>query len=298
MNTFSKLILLGAFGGLVISATGCSKLQARDQLNRGVTAYKGAQFNSAIEHFQQAIQLDPTLVNAKIYLATAYQAQFIPGSPSPDNLQLGQQALDEYKVILDQDPNNANAIAGIARLNFDMGNLDEAQQYYTRSLSVSPNDPEAYYTLGDIAYQKVNKGITSARQSLGITDLNAPMVAARGASAKAKSACQALKAQDESIIDDGITQLNKALELRPNYADAMAYLNLLYRDKASLTCGDQTQYEALVKTANDFNDRSVAINKAAAAAQNKAESGGVVLNNSGSSSDSSSSGSSSGGGSQ
>ena len=36
------------------------KLEARDQLNKGVQAYKNARYEEAIEHFQEAVQLDPT----------------------------------------------------------------------------------------------------------------------------------------------------------------------------------------------------------------------------------------------
>ena len=63
--------LLGA-ALLLISATGCNKLKARDQLNKGVAAYKNAHYEAAIEHFKNAVALDPSLQNAKLYLATAY----------------------------------------------------------------------------------------------------------------------------------------------------------------------------------------------------------------------------------
>ena len=36
------------------------------------------------------------------------------------------------------------------------------------------------------------------------------------------------------MIEDGIAELEKALQLRPDYDDAMAYLNLLYRERARL----------------------------------------------------------------
>ena len=32
--------------------------------------------------------------------------------------------------------------------------------------------------------------------------------------------------------------LEKALELRPDYDDAMAYMNLMYRERADLQCDD------------------------------------------------------------
>ena len=275
MKTLFRLSLLAALAGLMLAATGCQKLEARDQLNRGVANFKAAQFNAAIENFQKAIQLDPTLVNAKLYLAAAYQSQFTPGAPSMDNLRMAQLALDEYQVALNQQPDSANAIAGIARLNYDMGNLDAAKDYYTKSLSVNPKDPTAYYTLGAIAYQKTIKGITLARQSQGISDLSAPLITKKSPK-EAKKNCQDMAQQDEATIDDGITQLKQAVTLRPGYADAMTYLNLLYREKGDLTCGNDAARTPLIDIANKYAADAIGARKAEQAEANAKASGGVT----------------------
>jgi tetratricopeptide (TPR) repeat protein len=274
MRSFGKLFLLAGLGGLMLAAGGCRQLEARDQLNRGVANFKAAQFNLAIENFQDAIRLDPTLIDAKLYLATAYQSQFTPGAPSLDNLKMAQNAMDEYQKVLQQDPKNANAVAGLGRLNYDMGNLEAARKFYSRQIEIQPSDPTAYYTLGAIDYQETNKGIMTARQSLGITDINAPLIGKKSKPAERKM-CQDLATQDLGKINDGIQQLDKALELRSDYADAMTYLNLLYREKADLTCGNDADRQADLKIANDFVSRSLAVRKAQVAAQNK-QTGPVV----------------------
>ncbi len=274
MRSIGKLSLLVCLGGLMLAATGCSRLEARDHLNRGVANFKAAQFNRAIEDFQTAIRLDPTLVAAKLYLATAYQSQFIPGAPSLDNMKMAQNAMNEYQEVLQQDPRNANAVAGLGRLNYDMGNLEAARGFYMRQIEIQPSDPTAYYTIGAIDYQETNKGILTARQSLGITDLNAPLIGKKSKPA-ARKMCQDLASQDLDKINSGIQQLDKALELRSDYADAMTYLNLLYREKADLTCGNDAERQADLKIANDFVTRSLAVRKAQVAAANK-QSGPVV----------------------
>src|SRR5439155_1334616 len=53
-----------------------------------------------------------------------------------------------------------------------------------------------------------------------------------------KKLCPTLKEKNASLVEDGINDLTKALQLRPDYDDAMAYMNLLYRRKAELECGD------------------------------------------------------------
>ena len=57
---------------LLVLVTGCQRLKARDQLNKGVQAYKSAKYEEAINHFQQAVNYDPSLPMAHLYLATAY----------------------------------------------------------------------------------------------------------------------------------------------------------------------------------------------------------------------------------
>ncbi|HTX75904.1 MAG TPA: tetratricopeptide repeat protein, partial [Terracidiphilus sp.] len=62
------LALAVGTGAMVLSMSGCNRLAARDQLNKGVDAYKAARYEEAIGHFQKATELDPTLPMAKSYL--------------------------------------------------------------------------------------------------------------------------------------------------------------------------------------------------------------------------------------
>ena len=93
---------------LALAACGCSRLKARDHLNKGVQDYRNAQFQPAIMHFKEAVRLDPTLLNARLYLATAYAQQYVPGGDSEDNKQIAQQAIDAFQDVLKMDPGNTH----------------------------------------------------------------------------------------------------------------------------------------------------------------------------------------------
>src|ERR1700747_2509150 len=116
MKTSLKVMAVAGAILVVLAATGCDKLRARDQLNKGVASYKNNQFEQAINHFKEAVSLDPGLKNAKLYLATSYAQQFIPGVDSQDNLQTANLAIEQYQAVLDIDPKNINSIKGIASL--------------------------------------------------------------------------------------------------------------------------------------------------------------------------------------
>jgi hypothetical protein len=61
-----------------------------------------------------------------------------------------------------------------------------------------------------------------------------------------------------ALIDEGIKNLQKAMELRTDYDDAMAYLNLLYRQKAD-TEATPAARDADTKLADDLVDKVKAI---------------------------------------
>src|SRR6266568_5380373 len=263
--SFRFLALLGAVA-IVLSAAGCGKLRARDQLNRGVASYKNARYEQAIGHFKNAVELDPSLQNAKIYLATAYLAQYIPGVDSPENLQNANSAIEQYKAVLDQDPKNVNSIKGIAYLYLQMKKFDDAKNYYHKAINLDPNDPEAYYSIGVIDWTETYQPRMEERSKLGLRP-DEPL--------KDKKVCAKLREQGAASIQDGIDSLNKAIDLRKDYDDAMAYMNLLYREKADRECDEPDQRAADLKTADEWVDKTMAAKKAKA--EKQAGPGGITM---------------------
>ncbi len=251
-NRNQRLAVLIAVGAALFSATGCNKLKARDQLNKGVASYKNARYEQAIDHFQNAVSLDPGLENARLYLATAYTQLYIPEVDTPDNVRLAEQAIDQFKAVLQRDPKSVTSVKGIAYLYLQQKKFGDANAYYRKALEIDPNDPESYYTLGVIAWTQSYKPRMEARAKLGLKP-DEPL--------KDKKVCQSLKDANWQIIQDGLDSLNKALQLRPDYDDAMAYVNLLYREKADLECGDPAARAADEKTADEWVDKTMATKK-------------------------------------
>ena len=249
---------VAALSVLALAASGCSKLKARDLLNKGVAAFKNGQSDAAIEDFKQAKEADPDLLNARLYLATAYASLYIPGAPSAENQARGQQAVAEFKEVLDKNADNLSAIDGIGSILFQMGGqpfdpkkFEESKSYHQRHIQLKPDDPEPYYWIGvidwtlafrangemRIAYNKDN-----IKKQVKDTDPLPPAVRTEYAS------------KYGAIIDEGITDLQKAITLRPDYDDAMAYLNLLYRRKADMV-ETPDERASLLKQADDLVDK-------------------------------------------
>lgn len=254
MNSPRKWAALALFACLVLVAGGCQKLKARDELNKGVAAYRDAKYSLAIEHFKEAVQLDPTLLNARLYLATAYANQYVPGSETEENLKVGEQAIAEFQKVLQSDPGNVGSLGGIASLYFQMKRMEDAKEYYMKQIQLEPNTPEAYYSVAVIDWTQTYQPrmVLKSRLKLKPDD---PIKDAKER--------QALAERNQPLIEEGMKMLNKAMELRADYDDAMAYLNLLYREKADLADAPQER-EELLKTADTWIQKTLEIKKAKA----------------------------------
>ncbi len=268
MKTTAKSLVVLAAGLVLLLGTGCSKLKARDHLNKGVQAYKNNKYELAIDHFQQAVTLDPSLINARLYLATAYAQQYIPGADTPDNNRMAEQAIDQYGQVLQADPKNINSVKGIAYLYLQMKKFDKAKEFYKKASELDPNDPEPYYSVAVIDWTQTYQPRQEERAKLGMKPEEA-------LPAKDKKVCAQIREKNTANIQEGVDNLNKALQLRPDYDDAMAYMNLMYRERADVQCDDPAARAADLKTADEWVDKTMATKKAKAEKQPGA--GGIVM---------------------
>ena len=131
-------------------------------------AFTNAQYPEAVEHFKTAVELDPGFSTARLYLATAYMQQYIPGADSPENTKMAKAAFDQFKKVLEQDPKNTIAIASIASLYLNQKKWDEAQQWYEKLIAVDPKNADAYYSMGFIAWSKWYPVYGTARANAGM----------------------------------------------------------------------------------------------------------------------------------
>ena len=244
---------------LAVAACGCSRLKARDQLNKGVAAFRNAQFQAAIMHFKESVRLDPTLLNAKLYLATAYAQLYVPGGDSEENTKIAKQAIDGFDDVLTMDPSNTTAIASAAQIYYQMKNFDKAKDYQRRRLALEPNNPEPYYWIGVINWAVCYPRQMQLRKDLGLNipkDLSNP-----DTMPPLPDKVRAQLAKDNGpLVEEGLNALKKAVELRPNYSDAMVYLSLTYRQRADLDA-DKSTHAADVQAANEWVQKALDIRK-------------------------------------
>ncbi len=249
------ILILGA----LLSTTGCDKLKSRDDINKGIAAFKNAKYGDAVELFKQAAALDPSNPNAQLYLATSYMSQWIPGAESPENLQFAAMARDEFLKVLEKDDKNTTALASLASLSYNQASsltgdkkvekFDEAAKWYKKLIEADPKNKEAYYSLGVIAWAKWYPALMTARAELRMKPEDPGPV-------KDKKVKEELKEKYSAMVDEGIANLQKALDLDKEYDDAMAYMNLLIRERADLV-DSPDDYKKQIEVADSWVQKAL-----------------------------------------
>jgi tetratricopeptide (TPR) repeat protein len=261
MSGFQRNFNSYAAAGLVLAAavvaSGCGKLQARDNLNQGVNAFKSGNYAEAADHFKLAISLDPTFEVARLYLATAYVQQYIPGTETAENKKYATAAMDEFQTVLKNDPKNLLATESMASLYYNMKDFKQAEDWNKKVVALDSSNKAAFYTLGVIAWTEFLPADREAR-------INEKMKPEDPAPLKDAKERAALKEKYWQSLTDGIENEKKALAVDPMYNDAMAYMNLLIRYRADLD-DTKEQGQADWKEADDWVEKALVAQKANAA---------------------------------
>ncbi len=258
---FSNVLAFVLCAGAIVCTTGCAKLESRDEMNKGVQAYKNNKYTDAVKHFKDAVRLDPSNQNAQLYLATSYMIQWVPGVDSPDNKKNFDAAQQEFTRVLQQDPKNSLALASMASMAFNsaqgagtnmdqkMSFLQDAAKWNERRIEVDPKDAEPYYYLGVIDWTRAIVPIQTAR----VDEKMKPDDPGPLKDAKVKEELKAKYAKD---INDGLDDLKKCLQYDKENEDAMSYINLLLREKAVLA-DSPDEAKAYVAQAEDWSNKSL-----------------------------------------
>jgi tetratricopeptide (TPR) repeat protein len=228
-NKWLALLLLLS----VMPLSGCgfiTKLRARDNLNKGVKAFTEQKYEEAAQFFEQAIKLDPAFDVARMYLATTYTSQFVPGSPDPRSKEMADKAIATFKDVLDaaQDKAhpNINAMLSIASLYYQLKDYENSKVWCQKILEIDPQNAEAYYRIAVIDFD-------DSLKKTGLQGENVEFLSPEE------------KARTQADVTEGLNALDKAIQMRPNYFDAMEYQNLLWREKAKFVKDEKEKTELI-----------------------------------------------------
>lgn len=226
----------------------------REAMDGGLEALRQGKYSAAAQAFTRAVQADPSSIPAHLYLGTAYLQMYIPGADSADNNAMAASAHAEFRKVLEVDSANPVAMASDAGLYLNQRRWDEAQEGYEKLVAADPGNADAWYSMGYIAWSRWYPAYSQARKNAGMKPADPGPL--RDAAAR-----QALKARWDTVIADGEAALEKALAINPRNDNAMAYMNLLVRERADLR-DTEAEWRADVRVADEWVQRALAAKKA------------------------------------
>jgi len=138
----------------VAAGAGCTlanKIRAKNELNETARSYRDGHFEEAEQHAKRALSLEPSNKTAAIFIARVIHQQYKPGVETPDNIAKAKEAIEAYKYVLQQDPNNEEAYKAISVLYAAIKDDEKLRDWISRRANdtslPNPKRAEAYAIL-------------------------------------------------------------------------------------------------------------------------------------------------------
>ena len=268
------LCLLGALT-VSLFASGCEKIRARSEIKEANNAYQREDYAGALAHYTLAKKIDPSFPELERMIGYSHIGMYVPDDKSPNNEAHADQAINSLTQYLVKKPDdriardalinmylNANrtsqaiqyfvnslkdhpadldAVKSIATLYAKQGDFNQSLEWYQKITLLDSKNPESFYIFGVVCYEKVAK--------------NPP----------------ADDGEKLAIIERGKAALQHAIDMKPDYFESMAYLNLMWRQQAVIDAKtDPVKGQADVAQADAIRNQAVEIIR-----QKKAAAGGA-----------------------
>ena len=123
------------------------------------------------------------------------------------NAQKYDEAIKYFKELVEKHPQDSQAVQTIAMLYAKQGDYENSIEWQKKRGVLEPNNAEVFYTMGVTAWDK-------SYNTVGV-DISPD----KGLTPEKR----------KEILDFGMAQLDRAIQLNPDYFEAMLYKNLLFR---------------------------------------------------------------------
>ena len=250
-----------------LSLPGCNKIKSKQETKRGNEFLKAAQYQSALAAYEEALRLDPSETKLHKHIGIAYMGMYQPGSKHPKDLEFAEKAMDHLKKYIAAYPEDKKALEYLVSMYLNTERYDDAINFYQNDLlKRDPKDSKAMQSLAMLYFKKgdFENGVKWLKQRLTVEGTNPEVYYLIGVQAwdRSYNFPDVDPAERARIIEEGLSALNKAIELKPDYFEAVSYINLLYREKAKVET-DPVKKQEYIDTANKYLQQALEMRKAA-----------------------------------
>ncbi|MGH9368910.1 MAG: tetratricopeptide repeat protein [Thermoanaerobaculia bacterium] len=251
--------------GLVLLATGaCDKIKSKQAIKKGNEFFKAQKYETALASYVEAQRLDPGEVKLKKNIGVAYMGMYQPGSKHVKDLEYAGKAIENLKIYVSKYPQDKKAMEFLVSLYLATDRYDEAIVFYEQMLKSNPADTKAMGSIASMYFKKgdFDKGMEWQKK-----------VAAAESDKPDAYIMIGVQAWDRSyhypdldpatrghMVDEGMSALQKALEIKPDSFEAITYINLLWREKAKMET-DPLKAQEYTDNANKYLAQALELRK-------------------------------------
>jgi tetratricopeptide (TPR) repeat protein len=270
---FRRAVLTLAGAALLAALVpGCTTMSERAALNRGNRAYTAGEYEKAIAEYEKIFRTSPDHWEARYLTALCYMGLYHPGSTHAKDAEYLEQAVKAFETTLklrapsqesldktrgyylsllasadlhekalaylvrlqERDPDNIALMAQVASLYAKVGDFPNALKFYEMRANAEPAAKEGWYTIGVLCWDRsYNRAML----------MSGP--------------------EREQVIATGLQGLERALELDPNYFEALSYINLMYREKEKYlsSVGQPEEARQAYLKAEEYMQRALAVRR-------------------------------------
>lgn len=186
-----------------------------------------------------------------------------PATPKPVTADSAARETELTRRIA-ASPNGSAAYIELSKLQEERGAYAEAEATLMRARQANPKDKPIVMALASFynrrgSFEKTMDTLEAAEQ-LDPTDHTAPQIVATYYWEKAFRDKSLLPADQLRYAMNGIAATDRALTLKPDYADALTYKNILLRMRANLET-DPVLKQQLIAEADALRNQAIALNK-------------------------------------
>ncbi|OYW05321.1 MAG: hypothetical protein B7Z61_06670 [Acidobacteria bacterium 37-71-11] len=230
------------------------------ELNKGNSYYKNEKFQDALIQFQKGLALDPSLKFAWRSVALSAMTLYRPGVDTPENTQYYSTAIDAFKKYLAAFPQDTKAQDFMVSTYMNANKYDDVLNYLRDAVRKNPGDVKANKLIVTIYLrtQRIKEAYDWIVAHIPKADAEPYYLVSVYCWDKAYRDASITPQQRGEFIDLGLTAADKALQMQPEYFDAMIYTNLLYREKAKLQTTEAAKQQYFDK-AEEWRTKALAL---------------------------------------
>jgi tetratricopeptide (TPR) repeat protein len=217
--------------------------------------------NKAVENYKLASEKLTEESTPKRSLAL----EFLIAAYGPDKLADPTQAEPVVQRMIQLAPNEPTNYFQLAKIYEDSGEYQLAEETYLKGRDAKPNDPTVYLTVAGYYNRQgdFDKLIENIRKNIELEPQN-PEAHYRLATYSWDKASRDFRLSDKDkmeIILSGLASVNKALEIKPDYVEAMTYKGLLLRTQALIE-KDPKKQQDLIREGTALSEKANSMRKA------------------------------------